>query len=366
MAPMHEAGGRLFVDATPHLATEAGRTAFLGMIGRADPLTLDALETVLARGRRAGDAGPGSGRPAGGRPPPPIETDPAIVTGLVARSRESVAALRRDIRGRSGPELFDFLIEAFTEHKRVLTDPVSAQVIMAGMQATWWLNDKLGEWLGERDAADTLTLSAPGNVTSEMGLALLDVADVIRPYPEVVAFLRDARRRRVPGRAAETAGRRAGARGRRGLPGPVRHALRRRDRHHPAAVERAPGHARAADPGQRPHLHPGRGRAPLRARPGTGRGEGPGGARPPARAARRRTQGRRDAAHDRPGTHVHRLPGVPEVRHREPLRRLQARAARGGRPAGAGRCARRPGGRLPPHVRRVPRGRRPPAGPTPG
>ena len=29
----------------------------------------------------------------------------------------------------------------------------------------------------------------PHNVTSEMGLALMDVADVIRPHPEVVAFL---------------------------------------------------------------------------------------------------------------------------------------------------------------------------------
>jgi pyruvate,water dikinase len=57
------------------------------------------------------------------------------------------------------------------------------------MEATWWLNDKLEEWLGEKNAADTLTLSAPGNITSEMGLALLDVADVIRPHPEVVRFL---------------------------------------------------------------------------------------------------------------------------------------------------------------------------------
>jgi pyruvate,water dikinase len=58
------------------------------------------------------------------------------------------------------------------------------------MQATWWLSEQLEAWLGEKNAADTLTLSAPGNVTSEMGLALLDVADVIRPHPEVVAFLR--------------------------------------------------------------------------------------------------------------------------------------------------------------------------------
>jgi pyruvate,water dikinase len=65
------------------------------------------------------------------------------------------------------------------------------QVIMAGMEATWWLNEQLEAWLGEKNAADTLTLSAPNNVTSEMGLALLDVADVIRPDPEVVAFLQD-------------------------------------------------------------------------------------------------------------------------------------------------------------------------------
>jgi len=63
---------------------------------------------------------------------------------------------------------------------------------MAGMQATWWLNDRLHDWLGETNVADTLTLSAPGNVTSEMGLSLLDVADVIRPHPEVIALLQHA------------------------------------------------------------------------------------------------------------------------------------------------------------------------------
>jgi rifampicin phosphotransferase len=42
----------------------------------------------------------------------------------------------------------------------------------------------------EKNAADALTQSAPGNITSEMGLALLDVADAIRPYPDVVDFLR--------------------------------------------------------------------------------------------------------------------------------------------------------------------------------
>jgi phosphoenolpyruvate synthase/pyruvate phosphate dikinase len=191
MAPMHEAGGRLFVDATMRLTSPASRAGFLEMVGKGDPLTRDALETVLDRG----DFIPLLPDPAPGGPPvrgasAPIETDPAIVTELIERSQASIAALRRDIRTKTGPALFDFLLEAFQEHKRVLGDPLTMQAIMAGMEATWWLNDQLGEWLGEKNAADTLTLSAPNNVTSEMGLALLDVADVIRPHPEVVAFLR--------------------------------------------------------------------------------------------------------------------------------------------------------------------------------
>ncbi|MFF2508209.1 rifamycin-inactivating phosphotransferase [Streptomyces sp. NPDC058067] len=191
MVPMQEAGGRLFVDVTRRLASPASRAALLDVIGRGDPLVRDALETVLGRDDFVPsfpDVVPGR-PPAAGGAPAPIETDPAIVTELIERSRTSIDALERDIRKKTGPELFDFLLEAFEEHKRVLSDPLSIQAIMAGMEATWWLNDKLQEWLGEKNAADTLTLSAPDNITSEMGLELLDVADVIRRHPEVVAFL---------------------------------------------------------------------------------------------------------------------------------------------------------------------------------
>ncbi|MEU5400694.1 rifamycin-inactivating phosphotransferase [Streptomyces sp. NPDC005963] len=195
MAPMREAGGRLFVDATARLTSPTSRAALLDLIGREDPLARDALETVLDRDDfipllpDAPDPAPG-GPPGAGTPPARIETDPAVVTELVERSRASVAALEREVGTKTGPALFDFLLEAFEEHQRVIADPLCLQAIMAGIEATWWLNDRLQEWLGEKNAADTLTLSAPGNITSEMGLDLLDVADVIRPHPAVVEFLR--------------------------------------------------------------------------------------------------------------------------------------------------------------------------------
>jgi phosphoenolpyruvate synthase/pyruvate phosphate dikinase len=187
---MYEAGGRLFVDVAERLASPTSRAAVLEALGKSDPLIGDALQTILERGDFVAsipDDDPG-GPPPGGAPAP-IETDPAIVAELVERSQASIAASEHDIRTKSGTALLDFILADIQELKRLLFDPQSHQVIMAAMEATWWLNERFEAWLGEKNAADTLTESAAGNITSEMGLALLGVADVIRPYPEVVAFL---------------------------------------------------------------------------------------------------------------------------------------------------------------------------------
>ncbi len=189
--PMSEAGGRLFVDVTQMLGAPATRAGLLKVMGRSDPLLGDALRTLLERGdfipTRPDD---GQDEMPPGVAPASIETDPAIVDGLIERSQASIAALKRDIREKSGPALLDFILaDIQQELKRILFDPQSIQVIMASMQAAWRLNEQLEEWLGEKNAVDTLTQSVPNNVTSEMGLALLDVADVIRPHPDVVAFL---------------------------------------------------------------------------------------------------------------------------------------------------------------------------------
>jgi len=190
LPPMYEAGGRLFVDVTRRLASPASRAGLLEVMGKSDPLIRDALQTVLERDgfiRSLPDEGAGGAPP--GDAPAPIDTDPAIVAELIGRSQASIAALKRNIRTKSGSALLDFILADIQELKRILFDPQSHRVFMSAMEATWWLNEQLQAWLGEKNAADTLTQSVPRNVTSEMGLALLDVADVIRPHPEVVAFL---------------------------------------------------------------------------------------------------------------------------------------------------------------------------------
>ncbi|MGA2521010.1 MAG: rifamycin-inactivating phosphotransferase [Acidimicrobiales bacterium] len=194
--PMHEAGGRLFVDVTKDLASPSSRAGLVEVFQRSDPLTGDALQAVLERDdfvpplpdEGAGAGPPGAVPPAGEQAP--IEIDPGIVADLIGRGRASIAAVKRDIRTQSGTALLDFIVADIQELKRILFDRQSHQVFMGAIEATQWLNGQLHSWLGEKNVADTLTQSVPHNVTSEMGLELLDVADVIRPYPAVVAFLR--------------------------------------------------------------------------------------------------------------------------------------------------------------------------------
>ena len=187
---MAVAAGRLFIDVTDRLAMPATRAAVLQMLGRSDPRIRDALESVLDRSdfiRLVPEAGPGGPPPgaAAARTAP----DPAIVGELIERTQASIAALKRAIQAKSGSALLDFILQDLQESRRLAFHPEDFQVLMTGIEATWWLNEQLHAWLGEKNAADTLTQSVPNNVTSEMGLALLDVADVIRPHAEVVAFL---------------------------------------------------------------------------------------------------------------------------------------------------------------------------------
>jgi hypothetical protein len=92
---------------------------------------------------------------------PAIELDDNLHSLARDEIQASIAASKREIETKSGPALLDFILEDLRELKRILFDPTNHQVILAGMEATWWLNEKLEAWLGEKNAADTLAQSVP-------------------------------------------------------------------------------------------------------------------------------------------------------------------------------------------------------------
>ncbi len=196
--PRFKAGGRLFVDVTQMLASPDNRKTLLNTMGEHDPLIKDALMTIVERGdfikplpndnkeqspNKSNKGISSSGSQA------QIENDPTIVTELIKSSQTSIEELKQTIQRKSGSDLFDFILEDIQQLKKILFDPKSSAVFMAAIDASVWINENMNKWLGEKNAADTLSQSVPNNITSEMGLDLLDVADVIRPYPEVIDYL---------------------------------------------------------------------------------------------------------------------------------------------------------------------------------
>lgn len=201
-APMVQAGGRLFVDVAYNLASPSSRDMIINVLGQSDPLIKDALISIMERGDFIKslpheEKTPNSGKskkimlPEGFRGQ--FECDPAIVANLIESSQASIEQVKQTIQTKSGTDVFDFILEDLEQLKKWITDPQNLGVIMAAIDASTWINEKMHLWLGEKNAADTLSQSVPNNITSAMGLELLDVADVIRPYPEVIAYLQQVK-----------------------------------------------------------------------------------------------------------------------------------------------------------------------------
>ncbi|MEW4282575.1 phosphoenolpyruvate synthase [Priestia koreensis] len=193
-------GGRLFVDVTMGLGTTAGREHLLNVLGHSDPLIKDALTTIIKSDfiklNEDGNSQQGPVKSHKGMSSTDIlaevGNDPSIVAKLIKNSKDSVAALKHTIRTKSGLDVLDCILEDMNERRQRASEMKNLNVIMGAIHASAWINEKMNDWLGEKNVADTLSLSVPHNITSEMGMELLDVADAIRPYPEIIEYLKTA------------------------------------------------------------------------------------------------------------------------------------------------------------------------------
>lgn len=201
--PIRQAGGRLFLDLTYDLASPVGRRILLRAMGKNDPLMKNAMLSLmkrkdfmhsLPRGKRVFHFG------AEGLPCTlPIQminiyrkNDPAIPQDLITLNEASITELKKRMATVSGDERFAFIRQDHQKLKELFYDPRGLGVIMVGVLTWDWINKKMEKWLGEKNAADTLSQSVPNNVTSEMGLALMDLSDIVRPYPAVIEFFQHA------------------------------------------------------------------------------------------------------------------------------------------------------------------------------
>ncbi len=198
--PLVQAGGRLFIDIAHDLASSTGQKIVLMAAEKMDPLMHNAIKSIterevfmksLSRGKKAFSM---AGYFSWEIPIQFIKTyrsnDASIVQTLMSRNESSVRELQQGIANLSGDELYAFILEAIQQIKKAMSQGMGT--VFTGIYAVSWINKQMEKWLGQKNAADSLSQSVANNVTSEMGLALLDVADIVRQYPAVLQYFQHA------------------------------------------------------------------------------------------------------------------------------------------------------------------------------
>ncbi|MEU7837873.1 rifamycin-inactivating phosphotransferase [Nonomuraea sp. NPDC049129] len=196
---MAVAGNRFYKDMSNELSSTWARPVTIKSLGQVDVLMANALRTVLSRKDFVKSLAHGktSVMNFGKGGPLPMarqylklsrEDDPSVVPELIAQNEESVARLREAIAGKSGDDVFAFIIEDHRELTDIMFEPRSVAAAFLGIQSVNWVNKHMNAWLGVKNAADAVGQSADHNVVAAMGLDLLDVSDVVRRYPAVVDY----------------------------------------------------------------------------------------------------------------------------------------------------------------------------------
>ena len=180
------------------LTIPASRESLLNTMGQHEPLTKQALMTILEREDfiktspilNHTSAPVPSNKNNLENDLKEIENHPTIVDELIQKNQLAIEELKQTIITKSGTPLIEFIKEDIQRLKSILFDPQSTKVFKTAMDASSWINEKMELWLGEKNTADMISQFAANNITAEMGLELLDVADVIRPYPAIIEYLK--------------------------------------------------------------------------------------------------------------------------------------------------------------------------------
>lgn len=198
---MIECGGRLFIDVTHDMKTIYGKKMIRTKLAAMDPLTCAATEEVMKRKDYIRSIPKGSGSFSSFSNWMPMvregirlyrSNDPADIDVYVKRMEASVAALERTLAPLEGEAALQAIIDDQKQLSDIIYDATGFGMVLA-TQFIIRKIDGIGKKLtGEENLSNRLSKSVEHNPTSEMGLALSEVANLAREDPAVVAYLEQA------------------------------------------------------------------------------------------------------------------------------------------------------------------------------
>lgn len=197
------AGGRLYIDITDSLASWLGRKTAPAMYSKSDTLLNSAIAEVIRRRdfiatlkphKRVASAQSYTRKSVAAIVRATFEMlfrEKIEAPNMEAIAGKVIGELQSDMARRSGRERLEFIAGHFSKGFEIFMEGIGRPVFAAWMASMLigWLAHR---WLGEPSPLDELTKSAPGNVSTEMGLELGDLADVIRPYPAALNYMKEA------------------------------------------------------------------------------------------------------------------------------------------------------------------------------
>ncbi|MBD0379986.1 phosphoenolpyruvate synthase [Paenibacillus sedimenti] len=204
----HDAGGRAFADFTGVLSVEPARNRILTVLKGMDELMASALSEVTKREEFRHTSLPKKEilRVIKRLAPVILPTAMKVVNNLLVKdptkAKNNAEALiehimkenEQDIFAASGADRIRLIQQGMGNMISSVLSKIAVYLV-TGVLAAGSLEKKLKKKVGDERAAFLLSQlykSLPGNVTTEIGQEIGDLADKIRNYPEVIDYLQKA------------------------------------------------------------------------------------------------------------------------------------------------------------------------------
>lgn len=203
-ADIYEAGGRLFSDISNALASRMGRKV-APSFAKTDLLMSNAILEIANRREFIRMIQPGEKKNSYygqvkklalplilGTLESMIGTDDKQIDNLCLSAQVKAKQVENRLQECSGVERIEYISTNASEIMNWVLDEEMIGPITAALLAFDLINRLSKRWLGDSELVHELSKSPPGNITTEMGLELGDLADCIRQYPDIVAYLPEA------------------------------------------------------------------------------------------------------------------------------------------------------------------------------
>ncbi|WP_026702877.1 phosphoenolpyruvate synthase [Salibacterium aidingense] len=199
---VHETGGRLYIDFTGVLCHKIGQNVFLRMMKNMDDAAARAMEEVM--NRPAFSWHPSRRLPlrfllTRGQPllrqvwGTLFRREPQTVAAEVNTFIDIKAAgIREELQQADGTRRLELARSSLKHFFNDIVFPSIFHYVASFFISSAILKKLLRRWTGAEKEIQELNKSLPGNITSEMGLAIGDLADTLRGLPEVEVYLKAA------------------------------------------------------------------------------------------------------------------------------------------------------------------------------